>query len=268
MKYYVISPVSNLDPMKLGDSFFVLAHLWVKYPNYRETILRFKSEFPEKWVTLDCSAAERALVTEDVLIDVCHQLMPNEVIAPDVLFNTTKTVLNATTFRSRMQAEGLLDEIDIFFCPQGSDQQSWLEAYVWGLDQPWIKTIGLSKIAIPRAWLGQTDDDQDIKQARHKCYDYLVANKLLRKPIHCLGMGDPTEFSHYTNPMVRSTDSVFPILAASMKQDFRKDSATRVATPHDFLERYDMSHIDLKLVKSNVAFLQKECRGYHTRALS
>ena len=87
MDFYVISPVSNLEPMRLGDRIFVLAHLWVQYKDYREFIYQLIDEEPDRWITLDNSAAERALVTEDILIEICKELIPSEVIAPDVLFD-------------------------------------------------------------------------------------------------------------------------------------------------------------------------------------
>jgi len=92
-------------------------------------------------------------------------------------------------------------------------------------------------------------------------YDYLKERGLLIKPIHCLGQGSPLEFSYYSHPMMRSTDSVFPILAAAHGQDFNVDSATRIPTPHDFLETYDMSQIDYNLVQNNVEFLKKQCHS-------
>jgi hypothetical protein len=262
MDYYVISPVSNLEPMLLGDRIFALAHLWVQYPHYREFILEQKKQ--GKFITLDNSAAERALVTEDVLIDICKQLIPNEVIAPDVLFDKDATISNARSFRNRLHWEGLdqgLFNIDIFFCPQGKTKQDWLEAYKWGLEQDWIKTIGFSKIAIPQAWLSDWKDDQGIKEARHMAYDYLKEQNLLLKPIHCLGQGSYTEFAYYNHPMMRSTDSVYPVLAAAHGIDFTKDSKTRIPTPHNFLETFDMSTVDMELVKSNVNQLEKSCRG-------
>ena len=259
MDIYVISPVSNLEPMKMGDRIFVLAHLWVKYPEYREFIYSVIDEDPDVWITLDNSAAERALVTEDVLIQVCHELIPNEVIAPDVLFDKDETIKKARSFMIRMEKEGLLDVVDIFFCPQGKTKEDWLEAYEWGLKQDWISTIGFSKIAVPQAWLPEWKDDQGIKEARHMAYDYLKEKGLLLKSIHCLGQGDPTEFSYYTHSAMRSTDSVFPVLAAAHNQDFKVDHTTRIPTPHNFLETYDMSNIDMDLVKSNVDFLRNEC---------
>ena len=225
--------------MKLGDRIFVLAHLWVQSDKYRDFIYELLDEDIERWITLDNSAAERALVTEDVLIQVVKELAPSEVIAPDVLFDKDATIANAIKFRDRMEAEGLLDTTDIFFCPQGKTKEDWLECYEWGLKQDWIQTIGFSKIAIPQAWFTFNDqewkDDQGIKEARHMAYDYLKERNLLLKPIHCLGQGDPTEFAYYDHPAMRSTDSVFPVLAAAHGQDFNVDHTTRIPTPHIFL---------------------------------
>jgi len=259
MDVYVISPLSNLEPMKLGDRLFVLAHLWVQSPEYRQFIYDQIDEDLDRWITLDNSAAERALVTEDVLINVVRELAPSEVIAPDVLFDKDATITNAIKFRDRMEAEGLLDSTEIFFCPQGKTKEDWLEAYKWGLEQDWISTIGFSKIAIPQAWLEDFKDDQGIKEARWMAYDYLKEHNLLLKPIHCLGQGDPTEFSYYDHPAMRSTDSVFPVLAAAHGQDFRVDHTTRIPTPHNFLETYDMSNVDMELVKKNVQYLRLSC---------
>lgn len=265
MDFYVISPVSNLEPMKLGNRIFALAHLWVQFPHYREFILEQKAA--GKFITLDNSAAERALVTEDVLINICHELMPNEVIAPDVLFDKNETILNARKFVARMDKEGLFGKIDIFFCPQGKTKEDWLEAYEFGIKADWINVIGFSKIAIPNAWLSDDHfsnlrsfkEDQGIKEARHMAYNYLKANGLLIKPIHCLGQGDPTEFAYYDHSCMRSTDSVYPVFAASLGQDFNVDHETRTPTPHNFLETFDMSEVDMDLVKSNVEFLAKQC---------
>jgi len=260
MDTYVISPVSNLEPMRLGDRVFVLAHLWVQFPHYREFVLSLIDEDIDRWITLDNSAAERALVTEDVLIQVVKELAPSEVIAPDVLFDKDATIANAIKFRDRMEAEGLLDTTDIFFCPQGKTKQDWLECYEWGINQDWIHTIGFSKIAIPQAFLSDWKDDQGIMEARHMAYDWLKARNLLVKPIHCLGQGSFLEFQYYDHPAMRSTDSVYPVLAAAYGIDFIKDSETRIPTPHNFLETFDMQNVDMNLLKSNVEMLKKSCR--------
>lgn len=258
MDVYVISPVSNLEPMKLGDRIFALAHLWVQFPEYRAFILDQKEQ--GKFITLDNSAAERALVTQDILIDICKELMPNEVISPDVLFSKYETIANAITFRNRMEREDLLGKIDIFFCPQGESKQHWLDAYEWALAVDFVDVIGFSKIAVPNAWLENYTDDQGIKQARHMAYDYLKERGMLQKPIHCLGQGDPTEFAYYNHPMMRSTDSVYPVLAAAHGLDFALDCETRIPTPHNFLETFDMKDVNMDLVQSNITLLRDFCR--------
>jgi hypothetical protein len=128
------------------------------------------------------------------------------------------------------------------------------------LNQDWISTIGFSKIAVPQAWLPNWKDDQGIKEARHMAYDYLKEKGMLLKPIHCLGQGSYTEFEYYDHPAMRSTDSVYPVLAAAHGIDFTKDSETRIPTPHNFLETYDMSGVDMRLVESNIEMLKKSCR--------
>ena len=269
MEFYVISPVSDLEPMKLGDRIFALAHLWVQFPHYRKFILEQKEA--GKFITLDNSAAERALVTEDILIGICHELMPHEVIAPDVLFDKDTTIANAISFRERMIKEGLCNtpvdtlNINIFFCPQGKTKEDWLEAYQWGINQDWISVIGFSKIAVPNAWIGDLlwKDDQGIMEARHMAYDYLKEKGMLVKPIHCLGQGDPTEFAYYKHPMMRSTDSVYPVFAAVNGIDFNVDHTTRIPTPHSFLETFDMEDVDMSLVESNIAFLRKQCLSHN-----
>jgi len=260
MDFYVISPLSNLEPMRLGDRIFVLAHLWVQSEEYRNFIHKLIEEDLDRWITLDNSAAERALVTEDVLIQVVKELAPSEVIAPDVLFDKDATIANAIKFRDRMSEEHLLHTTDIFFCPQGKTKEDWLEAYEWGLNQDWIQTIGFSKIAVPQAWLPDWKDDQGIKEARHMAYDYLKERGMLLKPIHCLGQGSFLEFQYYDHPMMRSTDSVYPILSAVNGIDFKKDTQTRIPTPHNFLETFDMQNADMNLIKSNVEMLKKSCR--------
>ena len=260
MDFYIISPVSNLQLMKSGDRIFALAHLWIQFPEYRKFIKSCQKE--GKWITLDNSAAERSLVTEDVLIDICKELMPNEVIAPDILFDKDATIENAKLFKARMDKEKLTNRIDFFFCPQGKTKQDWLDAYMWGVDQDWIHCIGFSKIAIPQAWLPDWKDDQGIKEARHMAYDYLLEKKALKKPIHCLGQGDPSEFMYYDHPMMRSTDSVYPVWAGLNEQTFMNDTTTRTPTPHKLLETYDMSKLSAlqaECIHSNIQILKLFC---------
>ena len=259
MEVYVIAPIHNLELMNLGDRIFVLSHLYIKYEFYRDFVQDQKKK--GKYITLDNSAAERSLVTEDTLIEICHELVPDEVIAPDVLFDKNKTISNYKTFRDRMKTEGLLDKIKIFFCPQGNTMTEWMSCFEFAVLDPDIEVIGFSKIAIPKCFLGENQDDQGIKEARHLAYDYVKSIGLLIKPIHCLGQGDPSEFKYYDHPMMRSTDSVYPVLAAKYPSTNYTDSESfqRVPTKHDFLEVGILTPFECEKAEKNVKYLLSCC---------
>lgn len=261
MDCYIIPPLTANDLMNEGDRFFALAHLYVKPENeaYRQF---FKDKLKEgKWVTLDNGAAEASLVTEDILIEAVKDLMPSEVIAPDVLFDYQRTMLNLDLFINRMDNEKLLDKVEIFYAPQGNDIEEWLKCYKHGLGQPYVKTIGMSKISVPHAWYGaEPFSDTFIPEARYTAVRYLIKKGLLRKPLHFLGAGSPDEFKEYREfkdhlQFFRSTDSCFTVWAAMNGVDFSKGDYTRIKTPHDYFER-EISVENRNLARKNIQVLR------------
>lgn len=240
MDCYIIPPLKHLDLMHLGDRYFCLAHLYYQYPHYRDFFKKVRES--SQFVTLDNSAAERSLVTEDVLIEIVRDLKPNEVIAPDVLFNKEQTLKNLSNFKKRLKKEGL--KVNIFGCPQGSSQREWIDCYETMLHDPSVAVIGLSKIAVPYCWFNKSTKDQNIAEARNKCIRYLEEKGLLQKPLHFLGMGDPKEFKQYNNSYIRSTDSCYTVLAAINDINFRKNFK-RVETTNDYFQKsLTKAHID------------------------
>jgi hypothetical protein len=254
MKCYIIPPNSNLDLMHLGDSFFCLAQHYIKNEEYRNF---FKARVAEgKWVTLDNGAGDFALITEDILFDCMKDLRPSEVIPPDVIFDKDTTLKNLEQFIGRMAEEDLLSDIEIFACPQGATKEDWIECYKSMLENPYVATLGFSKIAVPFAFLGKKNDE-GIAEARNMAYDYLVENNLLTKPIHCLGMGSPEEFSHYTSPLMRSSDSCNTVWSAMNDIKFKEGNFTRIKTPHDYFER-TVTDAQIAVAKDNVEFLRSQ----------
>ena len=258
MEFYVIPPKKNNELMHSGDRYFCLAQLYLSDKNYRN----FFNGLPEDaWVTLDNGAGDHDIVTEDKLFEVMKDLMPNEVIPPDVIFNAADTMINAMSFHNRMILEGLEKDIEIFFCPQGKTQSIWLDCYRWALNTDWIKTIGLSKIGVPYAFL-RTTGDVGIMEGRHNCFNYLKVHKLFGKPLHFLGMGDPREFMYYKQfdefKYVRSSDSCNTIWSAMNKLDWRQGQYKRIPTPKDYFDREVEKHpIPQVLVEENLKFLKE-----------
>lgn len=254
MEFYVISPVSDLALMEQGTRIFALAHLW-PIQQYREFILKKKEE---GWfITLDNSAAEKELVTEDILINIVKELLPNEVISPDVLFDTEATLGNLSSFIDRMGQEDLLDTVNIFAVAQGETKEDWLYCYKQMLSNDDVKTIGWSKIGVPYAFRTGNDDDQGIMEGRHACYDELMEAGLIQKPIHCLGAGDPREFLKYkNNPLMRSTDSCFSVWAGMCGIDWESGNFKRIKTPKNYFHQ-SLSEADIYFAKRNIKFLRQ-----------
>lgn len=259
-KCFVISPLNHLDLMEQGDGIFVLAHLYLQNENYRSFI---KEKKREGWFTiLDNGAAEKNLVSISDLIAVCKDLMPDEVIAPDILFDADKTLENLYFFINRMKQENLINKINLFAVPQGSSHCEWLYCYNKMKEQTKVHTLGLSKISIPKCFGDnlQFSEDQGIKESRQICIKFLEEHDLFTKPVHCLGMGDPTEYEAYDNPFIRSTDSCYSVLSAINGIEFGKSKFKRIVTPKDYFTN-TMTEEQIKLAKTNINYLKKILGG-------
>jgi hypothetical protein len=99
--------------------------------------------------------------------------------------------------------------------------------------------------------------DAGIMEARHLCYEELKSLDLIKKPIHCLGAGDPREFLKYINdPLMRSTDSCFSVWSAMNDISWNNGNFERITTPLDYFDR-NVTEEQAILAASNVDFLKK-----------
>jgi hypothetical protein len=243
--------------MNQGRRIFALAQLYIRHPEYKQFIQQKRQE---GWfIIMDNGTGDFDLITADELLQVTKELLPNEVIAPDILFDTTQTIEQFESFVEKMDKVGLLDKVDIFFCPQGRTKDEWLECYLYALEHPLVKTIGMSKLSIPQCFDGGWDKDQNIMQARHKCYDFLLDNDLIHKPLHFLGAGNPLEFMYYEHPLVRSTDSCFSVLAAINNKNWKSMQTERIPTPKDYFTNYSLPEDKLHYFVDNVEVLANIC---------
>lgn len=257
MKFYAIPPNNHLDLMHNGDSYFCLAHHFFNDTNYKEYFLRLRKERPDAFITLDNGAAEESLVTEEVLLAVVEDLRPNEVIAPDVLFDIKQTLANFYSFLEKLVSRGLVAHTNIFACPQGSTRGEWLTCYKEMVENNYVSCIGLSKIAIPKCWNDVTGDKL-IAASRTACVLELKQSNALLKPCHLLGMGEHDEFDFYLNnkiPNIRSSDSCYTVLAAINGIDFTTGDVTRIPTTNDYFH-VTLTEEQQQLAKSNIEYLK------------
>lgn len=257
MKFYAIPPNKNLDLMDSGDSYFALAHHYIQDSNYRQHFLDIRKNKPEAFITLDNGAAEHSLVTEEILLNIVQELQPNEVIAPDVLFDMEQTLVNFYSFIHKMNSLQLTDKTGIFACPQGSTKQEWLDCYYKMVTAKEVTCIGLSKIAVPKCWNDATGDTQ-IAKSRNECVELLHQKGWLTKPVHLLGMGEHNEFDYYLDnkiPNIRSSDSCYTILAAINGIDFEKGDTTRIPTTNAYFDVV-LNQDQIVLAKKNINYLK------------
>lgn len=254
MQIYIIPPLANPELMAQGDRIFVLCQHYLKNEGYRKAVKDYQDR--GYWITLDNGAGDHDTISPQELLEVTKELMPNEVIPLDILFDTEQTLKNLDEFIEMMREAELLDKVEIFSCPQGATKEDWLYCYKQMLANPHVKTIGFSKIAVPHAW-GTGKEDQGIMEGRHACYDELMEADLIQKPIHCLGAGDPREFLKYkNNPLMRSTDSCFSVWAAMCGTDWSEGDFERIKTPKEYFHLTPLSE-DIELAKRNIAFLRQ-----------
>lgn len=258
MKFFTIPPNSQLELMHEGTmGYFCLAQHYHSNKAYR----KFFKEQKKKgaWILLDNGAGDHSLITEDILFECMKDLMPNEVVPPDILFDRDKTLFSLNSFIYKMRQENLLKEIEIFAVPQGKTKEDWLNCYEEMLNNSDVTTIGLSKLGVPYAWLGEAKDDQNIMEARHECVRELIDKNLIHKPLHFLGGAYVQEFEYYKsleNELFRSTDSCFTILAAYYNMDISSPDYKRIKTPLEYFD-FTLTTEQVQLAKNNISFMKK-----------
>lgn len=259
MKVFITPPINHLELSELGDNnFYILGQLFKKSEKYREYVWRAKKA--GRFLTLDSGVGDEGeVLTNEELFEMTRQILPNEVIPLDVLYNKEETIKNALWFIEKMSQVEEMKEVQIMAVPQGKDLFEWLECYKFFLDEEKVSTIGLSKKGVPYCIYGKEMKDQSIAEARHKVMLILETFHFLRKPLHFLGMGDPNEFLFYQSPrfvnVCRSTDSCYTVLSAIHKLDLSWHKFKRIPTPSDYFEK-ELTEGQIRLTKKNVLYLK------------
>lgn len=257
MDFYVIPPNSELQLMHKakGNRYFCLAQIYHTNEKYREFFKQQKAN--GSWITLDNGAGDHDMITEDILFECMLDLMPNEVIPPDTLYDMKTTIKSLESFVKLMNENNLLDKIEIFAVPQGKDKYEWLDCYQYMLNHKNVTTIGMSKLAIPHAWLGEAKDDKGIQLARWQCVDTLIEMDLIKKPLHFLGGETGEEYIKYiqlNNELFRSTDSCFTVLAGINYQDISSRDYKRKPTPRNYFD-LTMNSEQVELAIKNIKYM-------------
>jgi len=83
------------------------------------------------------------------LLEAAQAVKADEVILTDVLFDNNATVEAALECYDHFLSKKAHNDFAFFACPQGDDRTSWLNCYMRLSNLPFVRTLGLSKLAIP-----------------------------------------------------------------------------------------------------------------------
>lgn len=220
MQTAVNAPFPHMD-LNVGSMNFGLAHEAQRDETYRD----FLRSYPDKFLILDNAADELGEgMKGQPLWDLILDIQPDEMILPDVLENTEKTLENSNAFLKEFQPKKEFPEMSIMAVAQGENWSEWLLCY-----KEWYYNDQVDVIGIPY------DIDFSVKSSRFNppsrtltratnrltLIQELEDRDLLGKEVHLLGMNNLWELRTHELmglPAIRSNDTTAPFAAAQVSR--------------------------------------------------
>jgi len=210
MKVAFITGINYLNYSLKGDILFVLAQLVQENETYREfyrrdSIINNNIYNNNIYIIIDNGASELGKSLDiDKLIESAKYIKADEIICPDVMFNSDDTVRLTQNFLDSLSRDELRS-FKFMAVPQGNTKDEWTKCYAdlfCYLDYR-IDTLGLSKRCISKCFGG------NVVTARIKCIEEFKDRTILPQ-IHLLGADTnilaELNYMKY-NKSVRSIDS-------------------------------------------------------------
>lgn len=211
MHLSIIAPTALLQSICGGQKVqFCIVHQTLKNLEYAAFYADEASK-PDTTVIMDNGIWElgSSMSFED-LMEASRNILPDELIAPDVLYNMPET-LKATAeflarlkhFRGNVGSHPFL-RFENFAVPQGKNRRDWLYCFDNFNSNPDIRTIGIPK-TLNKNWK---------PGGRLGCMSYLESTDRIRydKQYHALGVHDPSEFLQLSKfDWLRSVDTALPV---------------------------------------------------------
>jgi hypothetical protein len=180
-------------------------------------------------IILDNGVSEFKVPLESpVLLSLIQEAEPNELVLPDYLGDSVRTVQSVTSTARWFREHGYTGRL--MAVPQGSDPTGYLDCIYAYLADPHIDAIGLSKY-FPK-FTGQPR--ADLVEAIH------TTGLHRRRSVdwHLLGICEPlgtlSELAA-NHPWLRGIDTCYPVLASMMGINIVLDSNI-VTSPDDFFD--------------------------------
>jgi len=175
---------------------------------------RFYKKLSRKghWLTLDNSVIE----TGDSVLDpsLVKGLKVAELVAPTFLFDKERTLDETTRFLKDVRRNPSLSGAKIMGVPQGKNASDYFQCLISMVENPYIDTVGIGKMATSAVVRVLDDYPSYLKSlfGRFAVLTFICEEFSRSKPIHILGLVNPeVEIPFYLHlPFVRSFNSSFP----------------------------------------------------------
>lgn len=144
MKMAHIVPIPDLDLIKDNEIFMCLAHLALKNEEYKKFYADRAAE--GKFVILDNGTAEGSLVSFQDLTKMIREIIPSEVVIPDILHEGEESLKLADKFLNHIvKTDAIRGSLRFMMAVQGNTLEEYIRSVdavsKWGI----VNTIGASK---------------------------------------------------------------------------------------------------------------------------
>jgi len=160
-------------------------------------------------IVLDNGAYELGQsVSEEKIFEVADWLHPDEIVLPDVRFESHSTIWKVKDFLQRYYDERLKGKYRLLAPVQGSNWSDWKNCYQAFYTDYRIDCLGITDVPTDDRSLSCLVDKSPVALSRVEAALYLYRKDLFKKPVHVLGSIDPIELAYLSSfPNIEKTDS-------------------------------------------------------------
>jgi hypothetical protein len=251
MKVALIAPTSLLEGTKsLTNYHLMLPHLLSTDSTYYAHFKELCKD-PNQYVILDNGIAESIYISDDDLLDIVEDMLPNELVLPDQIENAQETIFNSMEMLLNKRISGLLNNgLRTMFVIQGSSPDNAYRCHSWAVCHPFINTLG-----IPR-WMPSNWELPYIRASIANTITMELTALHANKNIHFLGGNTlcPKEIDVLSNPVttnqkfIRGMDTSLPYVF-SAHHALVNSGGQKLNRPDNY---FDLKSEELKFVDVNL----------------
>lgn len=213
----IISHETPLDLLDLSLTFndydYILPHYYVKYPKYKEFMLKCKEK--GRFSILDNGLFEGGVFPENDLIKIINETKPNIFILPDVWNNAYQTLENMSYWQNNIENK-LPSNTNLMVVVQGKSFLDFQEVIHTSLKLG-IKHFGFNHSSIAYADIFPNKDPLISKMmgrvvAINRLIEEDIFDKFKNTYIHLLGCALPQELIYHNKQYISSVDTSNPVI--------------------------------------------------------